>query len=62
MSRKQKLQEILDKLKSWSESSGDDVLDQHLNELENEVNASFDAADDADDTGGSNPPPEKGRG
>lgn len=62
MSRKNKLQDILSKLKSWSESSGDELLDQHLNELENEVNASFDAADDDDDTGGSTPPPEKGRG
>jgi hypothetical protein len=62
MSRKQKLQHILDKLKSWSESSGDNMLDQHITELENEINASFDAAGDSDDTGGSTPPPEKGRG
>lgn len=62
MSQKRKLQEILIRLKSWSESSGDEVLDQHLTDLENEINASFDAANDSDDTGGSNPPPDKGRG
>jgi len=55
MSHKQKLQDILAKLKSWSESSGDEVLDQHLNELENEINASFDAQTDEEGEGGNSP-------
>jgi hypothetical protein len=62
MQRKQRIQEILSKLKSWSESSGDETLDSHLAELELEINATFDAANDSDDTGGSTPPPDKGRG
>lgn len=59
MSHKQKLKEILVKLKSWSESSGDEVLDQHLTELENEINASAtsETDDEDDDQGGDTPPP-----
>lgn len=58
MSQKHKFQEILAKLKSWSESSGDEVLSQHLTELENEINASFTAQADAeqDPPGGDVPP------
>ena len=55
MSQKQKLQEILAKLKSWSESSGDETLDEHIKELETEINASFEPQDDEEDTGGNNP-------
>lgn len=57
MSQKQKLQEILAKLKSWAESNGDETLDGHLNELENEINASFTAQADADGDGGGDTPP-----
>lgn len=62
MSQKQKIKEVLSKLKAWSESSGDEELDAHISELETEINATYDPADDGDDTGGSAPPPEKGRG
>lgn len=62
MSQKQKFKEILSKLKSWSESCGDEELDGHIGELETEINSAYDTADDGDDTGGSTPPPEKGRG
>lgn len=55
MSQKQKLHEILAKLKSWAESNGDETLDGHLNELENEINASFTAQADGDGEGGNNP-------
>lgn len=56
MPHKQKLKEILAKLKSWSESSGDETLDEHLAELENHINASFTTeSDDEGDTGGNNP-------
>lgn len=55
MLQKKKLQEILAKLKSWSESSGDEILHEHIKELETVINASFDAADDEGDTGGNNP-------
>ena len=48
MSQKQKLHEILAKLKLWAESNGNEALDQHLNELENEINASFTAQADAE--------------
>jgi len=53
MSQKQKLKEILAKLKSWSESAGDEALDQYLTELENEINAS--TTSDEDDEGGNSP-------
>lgn len=56
MSKTQKLQEILAKLKSWAESNGDETLDGHLNELENEINASFTAQADAEGDEGSNNP------
>lgn len=59
MSQKQKLQEILAKLKSWSQSSGDETLDEHINELENQINASFDPADDEEEGGGGNHPTNK---
>lgn len=57
MSQKQKLKEILAKLKSWSESSGDETLDAHIGELENQINASFEPQDDSEegDPGGNNP-------
>jgi hypothetical protein len=57
MSNKQKLQEILAKLKSWSESSGDETLDEHIKELETEINASYDPQGDSEegDTGGNSP-------
>jgi len=64
MSKKQKLQEILIKLKSWSESSGDEVLDQHINDLENEINASFIPKTDeeeGDGDGGNHPPYQPGK-
>lgn len=62
MPNNQRLKEIIKKLRLWSEESGDEVLDSHINELELEINATFDAGDDADDTGGSTPNPDKGRG
>lgn len=55
MPHKQNLKDILAKLKSWSESSGDEVLDQHLNELENEINASFAPQSDEEGGGGNHP-------
>jgi hypothetical protein len=56
MSQKQKLQEILAKLKSWSESNGDVTLDEHIKELETEINASIEPQSDSEgDTGGNNP-------
>ncbi len=55
MSKKQKLKEILSKLKSWAESSGDEALDNHLKELEDEINATAD--EEEDDQGGNNPEP-----
>lgn len=59
MSKKQKLQSILNKLKSWSESSGDEVLNGHLNELEDEINTTADEGDDEEeDGGGANHPTE----
>lgn len=48
---KQKLKEIHEKLKKWSEDSGDEELDSLLNELE----SAFDPADDGEGEG-SNPP------
>lgn len=57
MSQKQKLSEILEKLKSWAGHSGNDELHSHLNELENEINQipqPQSAADD-DPPGGNNP-------
>lgn len=59
MSNKQKLQEILAKLKSWSESSGDETLDEHIKELETEINASFDPQGDSEEGGGGNHPTNK---
>lgn len=62
MSKKQELQELLAKLKSWSESSGDEVLDTHINELETKINALFEPkADDAEDGGGNHPPYQPGK-
>lgn len=55
MSKKQKLQEILAKLKSWSESSGDETLDNHIKELEDEINSTSET--DEEDDGGNNPEP-----
>jgi hypothetical protein len=55
MSQKQRLQEILAKLKSWSESSGDETLDEHIKELETEINASFAPQEDEGDEGGNSP-------
>jgi hypothetical protein len=59
MSQKQKLQDILAKIKSWSESSGDETLDEHIKELETEINASFEAQGDSEEGegGGNNPEP-----
>ena len=57
MSQKQKLQEILAKLKSWSESNGDVTLDEHIKELETEINASFAPQEDEEGGGGNNPEP-----
>ena len=51
MPKKHKLKEIHAKLKSWCESSGDEVLDSILNDLENEINATG----DEEDEGGNNP-------
>lgn len=61
MSHKQNLHAILAKLKAWAEHSGNEELDQHLQELENEINATASAADDEGDTGGNHPtdPPGK---
>ncbi len=56
MSNKQKLQEILAKLKSWSESSGDETLDAHIKELETEINASFEPQGDSEEGEGGNSP------
>jgi hypothetical protein len=64
MSQKQKLQEILNKLKSWSASSGDEELDQHLTDLENEINASFTPQTDEEEGeggGGNHPPYQPGK-
>lgn len=52
MSKKQKLTDILTKLKSWSESSGDATLNDHLKELEDEINA---ADEETDEEGGNSP-------
>lgn len=49
---KQKLKEIHEKLKKWSNHSGDEELDSLLDELE----AAFAPADDGDGDEGSNPP------
>jgi hypothetical protein len=46
MPHKQKLKEIHGKLKAWAEMSGDDELDQHLNDLENAIQSAFSAQDD----------------
>lgn len=62
MLQKQKLQEILAKLKSWSESGGDKTLDEHINELETEINATFTPQSDEEEGeggGGGNHPPYK---
>ena len=57
MSQKQKFQEILAKLRSWADSNGNEELAQHLNDLENEINASFTAqADTAQDPPGGDVP------
>lgn len=53
MSKKHNLKAVLVKLRSWAESSGDEILDAHLNELENEINTTSDA--DEDDEGGNSP-------
>ena len=53
MSKKQRLKDIHAKLKSWCESSGDEELDKHLKELEDEINATTDEEDE--DDGGNNP-------
>lgn len=53
MSKKHKLKEIHAKLKSWAESSGDEVLDGHLKELEDEINTTESTNDDGD--GGNSP-------
>jgi hypothetical protein len=53
MSKKLKLKEIHAKLKSWAESSGDEVLDNHLKELEDEINTSGD--EEEEDEGGNHP-------
>lgn len=55
MSHKQNLHAILAKLKAWAEHSGNEQLDDHLNELENEINATADSA--TGDEGGDTPPP-----
>lgn len=49
---KQKLKEIHEKLKKWSEGNGDEELDELLNELQ----AAFDPAGDDEGDDGSNPP------
>lgn len=59
MSNKQKIHEILAKLKSWSESSGDETLDEHIKELETEINASFEPTTDEEEGGGGNNPGHK---
>jgi hypothetical protein len=56
MSQKQKLQDILAKLKSWSESSGDETLEEHIKELETQINASFAAQGDSEEGEGGNSP------
>lgn len=56
MSHKKNLQSILTKLKAWSEHSGNDELDNHLKELENEINVTSNATDDEGDGGGGNNP------
>ena len=56
MSKKQRLKEIHAKLKSWCDSSGDEELDKHLKELEDEINATTEDEDE-DDQGGDTPPP-----
>lgn len=49
---KQKLKEIHERLKKWSENSGDEDLESLLNELE----AAFAPAQDEEGDDGSNPP------
>ena len=53
MSKKHKLKEIHAKLKSWAESSGDEVLDGHLKELEDENKTT--ESDEDDGEGGNSP-------
>lgn len=57
MSIKQKLSEILEKLKSWAGHSGNDELHSHINELENEINqiTQASAASDPPSEGGNSP-------
>lgn len=59
MSQKQKLIDIIAKLKSWSQSNGDETLDEHIKELESEINASFATQDDEEGGGGGNNPGHK---
>lgn len=56
MSKKQKILGLIAKLKEWSESAGDEALDKHIKDLEDEINASFDPADDGEDGSGGNHP------
>jgi hypothetical protein len=53
MPQKQKLKEIHGKLKAWAEKSGDDELEQHLNDLENAIQSAFSAQDDPPEGGNS---------
>ena len=53
MSQKQKLKEIHGKIKAWAEKSGDEELGQHLNDLENAIQAAFSAQDDGGEGGNS---------
>jgi len=55
MSPKQKLQELLAKLKQWSESNGNEELDQHLAELQAQIESMADSASADDETGGNHP-------
>lgn len=58
MSKKEKLLSVLAKFKAWSAKDGDDILDNHIHELEYEINSAEDNDDQGnsdDDQGGNNP-------
>lgn len=60
MYSKHKLLEIYDQIKAHSEKSNDPELADMAHKLHEEIRAMDDSA--TDDSGGSAPPPDKGRG
>lgn len=59
MTQKQRLQELLQKMKEWAESRGDETLEEHIATLGNEIQLMSEADDVEEGGGGGNNPPLK---